>query len=89
MVLNEKLTKNKELRGLKLRGFRRNQITNAYFIYQKGQHNKVNSLEDFENKTPTQMDATHAITKSNRDFQNRIPKELDENFDIPRMSVIN
>ena len=31
MVLNEKLTKSRKLRGLKLRGLRRNQISTPYF----------------------------------------------------------
>ena len=34
MVSNEKLTENRKLRGLKLSGFRRNQISTPYFIYQ-------------------------------------------------------
>ena len=35
------------------------------------------------------MDATHAISKSERNFHNRFPRELDENFDPPRISLMN
>ena len=63
MVLNEKLTKKWKLLGLKLCGLRRNQIINAYFVYQNDQRNKVNSLGDFKNETPTHMSTTHAFSK--------------------------
>ena len=89
MVLNEKLTKNKKLRGLKLRGLTRNQINNPYFIYKNNQRKKIDTFNDFENITPTHMDATNAISKSERNFQNRFPRELDENFDTPRISLMN
>ena len=49
---------------------------------------RIGTLGDFDNKTPTHMAATHAISKSKRDFQNRIPRELDKNFDISGISVI-
>ena len=45
----------------------------------------MNKFGDFENKTPTQMDATHAISKSERDFQNQIPRELDKRFLYPQI----
>ena len=89
MTLNEKLTKNQKLRGLKLRGLTWNQINNPYFIYKNDQRKKIDTFNDFETKTPTHMDATHAISKSERNFQNRFPRELDENFDTPRISLMN
>ena len=45
-------------------------------------------MADFDNKTPTHLAATHAISKSKRNFQNRIPRELDKKFYIPRISMI-
>ena len=55
MVLIEKLTKNWKLRGLKLRGLGRNQITTANFIYQndqcqhpQNQHDSLNQITLFE-----------------------------------------
>ena len=35
-----------------------------YFAYQNDQRKKTYTLGDFENNTPTHMDATHAISKS-------------------------
>ena len=49
MVLNEKPTKNWKLRGLKLRGLRRNQISTANLIHQNDQRKKVITLGDFQN----------------------------------------
>ena len=66
-----------------------NQINNPNFIYKNDQRKKIDTFKDFENKTPTHMDATHAISKSERNFQNRFPRELDENFDTPRISLMN
>ena len=43
-------------------------------------------LDDFDNKTPTYMAATHAISKSERNFQKRIPREL-ENFVYPQIRL--
>ena len=57
-------------------------------MYENDQRKKIDTLGDFDNKTPTHMAATHAISKSKRDFQNRIPRELDKNFDISGISVI-
>ena len=71
-----------------MRGLRRNQLSTRSFIYENDQRKKIGTLGDFDNKTPTHMAATHAISKSKRDFQNRIPRELDENFDISGISVI-
>ena len=88
MVSNEKLTKNRELRGLKLRGLTRNQISTPHFIYQNDHRNKINILRDFENETPTHMSATHAISKIEPKSQNRIPRELDQKFGIPRIVTI-
>ena len=85
MVSNEKLTKNRELRGLKLRGLTRNQISTPHFIYQNDHRNKINILRDFENETSTHLSATHAISKIEQKSQNRIPRELDQKFDISRI----
>ena len=49
MVSNEKLTKNRKLRGLKLRGLRRNQMSTPYFMYQIDHRNEVGTIIDFEN----------------------------------------
>ena len=46
-VSNEKPTKNWKLRGLKLRGLRRNQISTANLIYQNDQHDKTYTLGNF------------------------------------------
>ena len=80
MGLNEKLAKNSKLRGFKLRGLTRNQLSTPSFMYENDQHNKIDTLGDFDNKTPTHMAATHAISKSQRNFQNRIPRESDKNL---------
>ena len=58
-------------------------------MHENDRGKKLNTFGDFENKTPTHMDATHAISKSERDFQNRIPRELDKKFYIPRFVVIH
>ena len=58
-------------------------------MYENDQRKKIDTLGDFDNKTPTHMAATHAISKSKRNFQNRIPRELDKNFYIPRISMIH
>jgi len=47
MVLNEKPTKKGKLRGLKLRGFRQNQISTPYFTYENDRRNQINTLGDF------------------------------------------
>ena len=86
--MTKKLSKKWILRGLKLRGLSQNQISTLYFIYQNDQRKKIYEMSEFENKTPTHIDATHAISKSERNFQNRIPIELDKKFYIPRISVI-
>ena len=57
-------------------------------MYENDQRKKIDTLGDFDNKTPTHMAATHAISKSKRNFQNRIPRELDKNFYILRISMI-
>ena len=68
MVLNEKLAKNWKLRGLILRGLSRTQLSTQSFIYENDQRKKIGTLGDFDNKTPTHMATTHAISKSKRDF---------------------
>ena len=50
---NRKTVQKRILRGLKLRGFRRYQISNPNFIYQNDQRKKINTLTDFERATPT------------------------------------
>ena len=47
MVLNEKPTKNLKLRGLKLRGFGKNQIGTPYITYENDPREKINTLGDF------------------------------------------
>ena len=89
MVSNEKLTKNRKLRGLKLRGFRLNQMSIPYFIYQIDHGDEVDTIGDFENETPTHMSATHAISKIEQKSQNRTPRELDQKFGIPRIGMIH
>ena len=64
-----------------MRGLTWNQLNNPNFIYKNDQRKKIDTFKDFENKTPTRMDSTYAISKSERNFQNRFPRELDENFD--------
>ena len=64
MVLNEKPTKKSKLRGLKLRGFRQNQISTPYFTYENVQRNQIKTLGDFYNVTPTHLGATHAFSKN-------------------------
>ena len=83
MVSNEKLTKNRKLRGLKLRGLRLNQMSIRYFIYQNV------AIGDFENETPTHMSATHPISKIKQKSQNRTPRELDQKFGLPRIGMIH
>ena len=87
MVFNEKLTKNRKLRGLKLRGLRLNQMSIPYFIYQIDHGDEVDTIGDFENETPTHMSATHAIPKFHPKFQNRIPRELNKNLYISRIGI--
>ena len=70
-----------------MRGLRRNQLSTLSFIYENDQRKKIDTLGDFDNKTPTHMAATHAISKSKRIF--RLPRELDKNFYTPRISMIN
>ena len=70
-----------------MRGLSRNQLSTRSFIYENDQRKKIGTLGDFDNKTPTHMAATHAISKSKRDIQNRIPRESDENFSISGISV--
>ena len=39
-----------------------------FFIYEINQRKKLNTLGDFENKTPTHIDATHAFSKILQNF---------------------
>ena len=47
MVLNEKPAKKRKLRGLKLRGFRQNQISTPYLTYENDRRDQINTLGDF------------------------------------------
>ena len=47
MVLNEKPAKKRKLRGLKLRGFRQNQISTPYLTYLNDRRNQINTLGVF------------------------------------------
>ena len=76
----EKVPKNWILRGLKLRGFRQNQIGTPYFMYENDRRKKFKKLGDFESKTPTHINTTHAISILEENFQIRIPRELDQTF---------
>ena len=68
MVSNEKLTEKWKLRGLKLRGLRRNQISTPDYIYQNDHRKKINTLSYFVNPTPMHMGATHASSKIDHKF---------------------
>ena len=87
MISNLKLTKNRKLRGLKLRGLRRNQISTPYSIYQIDQRNEVNTISDFENETPAHISPTHAISKIEQKSQNQIPRELNQKFGVSRIGT--
>ena len=89
MVSNEKLTKNRKLRRLKLRGLKINQMSIPYFIYQIDHGDEVDTIGDFENETPTQMSASHAISNIEQKSQTRTHRELDQKFDIPRIGMIH
>jgi diacylglycerol kinase family enzyme len=64
-------------------------MNTLYFIYETDQRKKLNSLGDFEKKTPTPMGTTNAFSKILQIFQNSIPRELDQKLDIPRISTIH
>ena len=83
---SERLAKNLKLRELQFRGLRRTQLSTLSFSHKNDQRKKIDTLGDYDNKTPTHMAVTHAISKSKRNFQNRIPMELDKNFYISRIS---
>ena len=73
MVSAEKPAKNGFYGGLKLRGLSWNQMNAPYFIYEIDQRKKLNTLGDFENQTPTHMDATHAFSKILQIFKIEFP----------------
>ena len=56
-------------------------------MYENDQRKTIDTLGDFDNKTPTHMAATLTISKSKRNFQNRIPRELNKNIYVPRISM--
>ena len=41
-------------------------------MHENDQRKKIDTLGDFDNKTPTHMAATQAFSKSERNFQNII-----------------
>ena len=49
-------------------------------MYENDRRKKLNALGDFENKTPTHMDETHAISNSERNFQNPNSQGIGSNF---------
>ena len=57
-------------------------------MHENDRRKNLNTFGDFDNKTPTHMDATQAISNSERNFQIRTPRELDQTFYILRISVI-
>ena len=67
MVLNKKPIQNWKLRGFKLHGLAWNQINTPYLIYDIDQRKKLNILDDFANKTPTQFQ------KLIKNFKTRFP----------------
>ena len=64
-------------------------MNTPYFIYEIDQRKKLNTLGDFENQTPTHIDATHAFSKILQNFQNRIPRKLTQKFYMLRIGMIN
>ena len=44
-------------------GVKRNQISTPNFIYQNDQRNKMKTLGDYGNESPTHSGAAHAISK--------------------------
>ena len=84
-----KTDQNLELREFKLRGLRQNQISTLISTYQIDRNNKVNTISDFENETPTHMDFAHENSKFEQKFQNRIPREFYPNLDILSTSVVH
>ena len=75
MVLNEKPIQNWKLRGFKLHGLTWNQINTPYFKYNIDQRKKLNILDDFENKTPTQFQ------KFNKNFKIKFPGNRSKIFE--------
>ena len=68
-----KKIKNWKLRGLKLRGLRRNQISTPHFIYKNDQYNKINTGWFLEWKTHA-YGCAHANSKVNLVIKSSGPK---------------
>ena len=51
------------------------------------QRQKFEILGNFEFKTSTEIDTTHAISNSKQNFQFRIPRVWDQTFYIPGFSI--
>ena len=57
-----------KITGVKIAGVVIKQISTHHFAYQNDQRNKLYTLGDFKNKTPTHITVTHAISKSEQNF---------------------
>ena len=53
-------------------------------MHRNDKREKLYSLGDFENETPTHIDATYAFSKFDQKFQIRIPKEFDKKIWYPQ-----
>ena len=78
-----KKIKNWKLRGLKLRGLRRNQISTPHFIYKNDQYNKINTGWFLEWKTHA-YGCAHANSKVNLVIKSSGPQnpKIEKNFEI-------
>ena len=57
-----------KITGVKIAWVEPKSIKSPSFMYENDQRKKIDTLGDFDNKTPTHMAATHAISKSERNF---------------------
>ena len=74
------------LRWRKMRRFSQNQVKHGNQQFQNVHNSKISLVFDFNSKTLTHMDATHAISKLKQKIRNRNPRESRQNFYIPRIS---
>ena len=65
---SERLAKNLKLRELQFRGLRRTQLSTLSFSHKNDQRKKIDTLGDYDNKTPTHMAVTHPISKNSAKF---------------------
>ena len=69
---------------------RKNDPKNQFFRGLKLRGNEVSGIfGHFDQKSPTQISATHSFSKIRRKFQNQVPKESDQNIDIPSINIID